>query len=123
MADTAFEAITTRQAWYAAEAVNKYDAVMHGEDGRYKKADGTRPFAGIVQYGAEAAGNMCTVVRGVFPGVAHEAIAAGDPLTVNAGKFAKQTAGEAVAIALTAAANADELLSVSILETPFTVGD
>ena len=49
MADTAFEAITTRQAWYAGEAVEKYDAVMIGTDGRYMKADGTRPFAGIVQ--------------------------------------------------------------------------
>lgn len=121
MADTAFEAITTRQAWYAGEAVEKYDAVMIGTDGRYKKADGTRPFAGIVQYGAEEAGRMCTVVRGTFPGVAASAIAAGDPLKVSAGKFAKQTTGEAVGIALTAG-NTDELVAVAMLETPFSVG-
>lgn len=121
MADTAFEAITTRQAWYAGEAVEKYDAVMIGTDGRYMKADGTRPFAGIVQYGAEEAGRMCTVVRGTFPGVAANTIAAGDPLKVTAGKFDKQTAGEAVGVALTAG-NTDELIAVAMLETPFTVG-
>ena len=122
MANTAFEAITSRQAWYAGEPVAKYDAVMIGTDGKYMKADGTRPFAGIVQYGAEAADRMCTVVRGTFPGVAANTIAAGDPLKVSAGKFDKQTTGEAVGIALTGGA-ADELIAVSILETPFSVGE
>ena len=121
MAETAFEAITTRQAWYAGEAVSTYDAVMIGADGRFMKADGTRPFAGIVQYGAEEADRMCTVVRGTFPGVAANAIAAGDPLKVSAGQFDKQTAGEAVGVALTGG-KTGELIAVMMLETPFTVG-
>lgn len=118
MADTAFEAITTRQAWYASEAVNKYDAVMLGSDGRYAKADGSRPFAGIVQYPAESAGDMCTVVRGTFPGVAAEAIAAGDYVKVSAGKFAVGTASDAVGVAISPANDADELVGVMMLESP-----
>lgn len=118
---TAFEAITSRQAWYAGETVSKYDAVMFGTDGRYKLADGTRPFAGIVQYGADAAGEMCTVVRGTFPGVASAEIAEGALLTVTAGKFVTATTGVAIGVALTAAAAAGELVAVSMLETPFTV--
>lgn len=120
MADTAYEAVTSRQAWYAAEAVSKYDAVMIGTDGRYKKADGSRPFAGIVQYGAENAGDMCTVVRGTFPGVAKAAITAGALVKPDAGQFTTTTGADAVGIALTAASAAGELFAVSMLETPYT---
>lgn len=121
MADTAFEAVTTRQAWYASVALAKYDAAQHAADGRFEKADGTRPFAGIVQYGTDKAGDMATVVRGTFPGVANAAVTAGAVVMTVAGKFAVATTGKtAVGIALTAAA-AGELFAVSILETPFTV--
>lgn len=118
MADTAFEAITTRQAWYASEVIHKYDAVMLGSDGRYALADGTRPFAGICQYPAENKGDMCTVVRGTFPGVAAEAITAGAFVTVDKGKFKVGTAANAVGIALTPADEEDTLVGVSMLESP-----
>ncbi len=41
MAKTAFEAITTRQSWYASEIVEQYHAVEMGDDGKYKKANGS----------------------------------------------------------------------------------
>lgn len=121
MANTAFEAITTRQAWYASQQLDKYTAVMLGADGKYAKADGTRPFAGIVQYPADKAGDMCTVVRGTFPGIAAEAITAGAYVKVDAGQFKVGDAATAVGIALTAATGANELVAVNMLETPAPV--
>ena len=80
---TAFEAITTRQSWYASETVAKYDAVEIGSDGKYQKADGSGLFAGICEYGAEAADRMITVVKGTFPCVCSGAVTAGPKLTVD----------------------------------------
>lgn len=124
MADTAFEAITSRQAWYAAAPVNKYYGVMFDATGKYALADGTRPFAGIVQYGAENAGDMCTVVRGTFPMVAKETLVAGDLIGVDAGKAKKVTdASTAIGVALTGATvgtgtnQPDVLVGVSIFES------
>lgn len=116
--NSAFEAITTRQAWYAAEALNKYDAVEFGTGGRFVKATGSAPFAGIVEYGCDEAEQMVTVVRGAFPGVAAATVAAGDQVEVTEGKFQKKSGGTAVGIALTPADSEGDLFTVQILETP-----
>lgn len=116
--NTAFEAITTRAAWYAGEALAKYDAVEFGAGGKYMKATGSAPFAGIVEYGCDLADQMVTVVRGAFPGVAAAAIVAGDLVEVTEGKFQKQASGTAVGVALTPADSEGDLFTVNILETP-----
>lgn len=119
MANTAFEAITTRQSWYASEAIDKYDAVELGSDGKYQKADGTGLFAGICEYGAEAADRMITVVKGTFPAVAGDDIDAGDQLTIDtthAGKVVPATAGDAICGVALNAAGEDELVSVTMIE-------
>lgn len=124
MADmTAYEMITARYSNYASEPVAKYQAVAFGDDGQYCVAvDDKKPFVGICQYGEEAGGRVITVVRGVFPGIASAAIAAGDKVTVTeGGKFKKATSGTAIGVALSAAAAADELVGIQMLDTPFTV--
>lgn len=126
MAETAFEAITSRQAWHASAPVKRYYGVMLDATGKYALADGTRPFAGIVQYGAENADDVCTVVRGTFPMAAAETIAAGDYVGVNKGLAVKATdASKAIGIALTPATVSDDadedaepvLVGVSMLES------
>ena len=118
---TAFEAITTRQSWYASEIVAKYDAVEIGSDGKYQKADGTGLFAGICEYGAEAADRMITVVKGTFPCVCSGSVTAGAKLTVDiahAGQMKTATSTDAVyGVALNAAA-AGELVSIAMVEAP-----
>ena len=118
---TAFEAITTRQSWYASAAVAKYDAVEIGSDGKYQKANGTGLFAGICEYGAEAADRMITVVKGTFPCVCSGAVTAGAKLTVDtahAGQMKTATSADAVyGVALNAAA-AGELVSSAMVEAP-----
>lgn len=118
---TAFEAITTRQSWYASETVAKYDAVEIGSDGKYQKADGTGLFAGICEYGAEAADRMITVVKGTFPCVCSGAVTAGAKLTVDtahAGQMKTATSADAVyGVALNAAATG-ELVSIAMVEAP-----
>lgn len=123
MAKTAFEAITTRQSWYASEIVEQYHAVEMGDDGKYKKANGSGMFAGMCEYGCEAAGRMITVVKGTFPGIASGAVTAGAKLTVDASKagYVKAgTTGTIIGVALNDAADG-ELVSVSMLEAPNTV--
>lgn len=126
MAETAFEAITSRQAWHASTPVKRYYGVMLDATGQYALANGTRPFAGIVQYGAEAAGDVCTVVRGTFPMAAAETIAAGDYVGVEDGMAVKATdASKAIGIALTPATVSEDagdddepiLVGVSMLES------
>jgi hypothetical protein len=118
---TAFEAITTRQSWYASAAVAKYDAVEIGSDGKYQKANGTGLFAGICEYGAEAADRMITVVKGTFPCVCSGSVTAGAKLTVDtahAGQMKTATSTDAVyGVALNAAA-AGELVSIAMVEAP-----
>lgn len=118
---TAFEAITTRQSWYASAAVAKYDAVEIGSDGKYQKANGSGLFAGICEYGAEAADRMITVVKGTFPCVCSGAVTAGAKLTVDtahAGQMKTATSADAVyGVALNAAA-AGELVSIAMVEAP-----
>lgn len=123
MAKTAFEAITTRQSWYASEIVEQYHAVEMGDDGKYKKANGSGMFAGMCEYGCEAAGRMITVVKGTFPGIASGAVTAGAKLVVDASKagYVKAgTTGKVIGVALNDAADG-ELVSVSMLEAPNTV--
>ena len=119
MTTTAFESITTRLAWYANEPVAKYDAVMHDADGQLAKADGTGPFAGICQYGGNA-GDMVTVVRGIFPGVLSADGLVGAKLTLdtgaNAGKFKTAVADDKVYGVLLYAAKAGDLAAVSMVD-------
>ena len=118
---TAFEAITTRQSWYASAAVAKYDAVEIGSDGKYQKANGSGLFAGICEYGAEAADRMITVVKGTFPCVCSGSVTAGAKLTVDtahAGQMKTATSTDAVyGVALNAAATG-ELVSIAMVEAP-----
>ena len=118
---TAFEAITTRQSWYASAAVAKYDAVEIGSDGKYQKANGSGLFAGICEYGAEAADRMITVVKGTFPCVCSGSVTAGAKLTggtAHAGQMKTATQNDAVyGVALNAAA-AGELVSIAMVEAP-----
>ena len=122
MANTAFEAITTRQSWYAGDAVDRYDAVEFGEGGKYVKAPGKGVFAGMCEYGAEAADRMITVVKGTFPGVANAAILAGAKVTIDSSLAGRiKTAGGSdpvIGIALNAAGAAGELVSVAMVEAP-----
>lgn len=120
MAEAAFESVTTRFAWYAAEAIAKYDAVMTGTDGRLRKSDGTRPFVGICMYPAEAANVMATVVRGIFPGILTEDATKGSLVTVNgaaAGKFKIAGVGDKVYGTLIADAIAGNLAAIIMVET------
>lgn len=121
---SAFEAITSRQAWYAAAEIEKYSAVQYDADGKYELADGTGVFAGIVQYGAANADEMMTVVKGVFPALGSVDIADGDKVTIdseNAGKFKVAAANDAVyGVALTSA-TAGDLFTLAIAEVTFTV--
>ena len=116
---TAFEAITTRQAWYASEAMDKYYAAEIGADGKYALATGVGQFAGIVQYGAEAADRMVTVVKGTFPAIGSEAIDAGEKVTldaVNPGQFVVAAVGDVVyGVALTSS-DADLLFTLSMAD-------
>lgn len=118
---TAFEAITTRQAWFASEVLTKYEAAMIGADGKYAKADGTGQFAGIVQYGAEAADRMVTVVKGTFPALAAVEITAGDKVTIdatNAGQFKVAAASDVVYGAALTDASAEGLFTLSMADVP-----
>ena len=86
---SAFESPSIRLAFYANEAVEKYDGVEIDTDGKFAKATQANPFIGVCQYGAEAANNMITVVKGIFPAKAAEEITAGDDISVGttAGTF------------------------------------
>ena len=112
MANTAFEAITTRQSWYAASALAKYYACMIDTAGLIAKSDGSRPFVGIVEYGAAAKDDMVTVVKGSYPALATEEIHVGDLLTIDGGtpgkfKIADTSNDIIYGVALTAAAAGD----------------
>lgn len=81
--NTAFEAPDRRFAWYCAEPINKYEAVIVDENGTLVPANATNTtetaaFVGVCQYGAETAGEMVTVVKGAFPVVANGPIQAGE---------------------------------------------
>ena len=122
---TAFEAITTRQSWYAGEAVNKYDAVSVNTAGKLVKAVAGRPFVGICEYPASAADNMITVVKGAYPALVTENVTAGALLTLDAaapGKFRiADTAADVVyATALTAGV-ATDLITVLLSDVAVAI--
>lgn len=121
---TAFEAITTRQSWYAAGAISKYNAVMIDAEGKYAKADGTRPFVGIVEYGSDAEDDMITVVKGAYPALAVEAVTAGALLTISAtaGQFRiADTAADIIyGVALTAA-DAGDLFTIQMNDVTLAI--
>lgn len=114
--DTAFQSITTRQAWYTATAIAPYHAVQWGTDSRLTLADGSGPFAGIVEYGTEAEDQIATVVTGIFPVAAAEDIAVGDKITFTAGEAVKAT-GAAYGIAINKATKGT-LVGVALFNTP-----
>lgn len=96
MANTAFEAITIRQAWYATAVLDKYTATEFGADGNIVTATGAGQFAGIVEYSNNNAGEMVTVVKGMYPAIASVDITKGDAVTIdsaNPGKFKKAATG------------------------------
>lgn len=122
---TAFEAITTRASYYAAAAIAKYYAVMIDTDGKYAAADGTRPFVGIVEYGAAAANDMITVVKGTYPAIATENVTAGALMTIDgtaAGKFriADTTKDIIYGVALTAA-DAGDLFTLQMNDVTLAI--
>lgn len=125
MANTAFESITTRHSWKTAEVLAKYDAVMYDADGNYVKSDGTRPFVGIVQYGADTIGDFATVVRGTYPAIAQAIIATGALVTIDAahpGKFITAVALDKVyGVALTEAGAAGEMFTLAMADVPHIV--
>lgn len=119
----AFEAITTRKSWYAGEKLSAYTGVQYGTAGKFVKADGTRPFAGIVQYGCDAADEMVTVVDGMFPAVASVAVTAGAIIaidTANPGKFKLAGASTAVCGIAMTDAGAGETFTLAMLPVTFT---
>ena len=123
MGNTAYQAITSRQAFYAAAAIAKYEAVELAADGKLALAVGSLPFIGIAEYGADAADEMVTVVRGTFPGIATEDVETGDYLVIDStkpGKF-KVAGAEAtvIGIAMSDGVTGDTI-AVHMLETPFT---
>lgn len=123
MPNTAFEAITTRSAMYAAEAIDRYEAVEINADGKLSLATGALPFLGIAEYGAEAAGKMCTAVRGIFPGIVSEDVLTGDYLIIDsATPGAWKKAGAATVVIGIALSDATDgsTCAVHMLETPFT---
>jgi len=107
--NTAYQMIVSRMPVIAGAALAQYDAVELNTAGKAVKAAGAGQFVGIIEYGADAADNMATAVKGAFPGVAAEVITAGAKVTVGtgetAGKFVvADTAGNVVyGTALTAA--------------------
>ncbi len=115
---TAFEAITTRQSWYAGEAISKYAAVSVHTDGRLVKAVAGRPFAGICEYAAEAADDMVTVVKGSYPAIATENVTVGAMLTLDsaaAGKFRiADTAADVIYGTAVTAADAGDLFTIML---------
>ena len=116
MNSVAYEMITVRLSHYAASALAKYEAVMIDVNGKYAKADGTRPFAGVVEYGVDAEDEMVTVVKGIYPIIAGADIAQGDLLTVLNGKVQTALATEQViGVALTAGVTG-YLVSVQMVE-------
>ena len=122
-ANTAFEAITKRLAYYTNAAIAKYHGVQWAADGTLELADGTKPFAGIVEYGTDAANEMATVVMGIFPGIAKEAnLAKGTYVTFEDGLLVKATSGTAaLGITLSAGSKANDLVGVSLFDAPYTV--
>lgn len=108
MNGAAFEAISTRFAWYTAVAVEKYQAVELDADGNLTLAVGDGQFMGIIQYGSDVVMAMVTAVKGAFPAVVTGAVTAGQRVTIdaaNAGQFKPALTGDVVyGTALTAAA-------------------
>lgn len=114
--ETAFQSITSRLAWYTDKAIEHYYAVQWGTDGRLTLADGTRPFAGIVEYGNNGADQMATIVTGIFPVVAGVEITTGDMIAFTAGAAVKAN-GAAYGIALNDAKQGT-LVGVALFATP-----
>lgn len=83
---SAFEQITSRLALPAEEIMKKYYGVEIGAKGTFVLATGARPFAGVVQYGAEAAGDYATVVQGIFPVLVSAEVALGARLKADSSK-------------------------------------
>ena len=131
--DVAFELPKDRFAWYTGAVLNKYEPAVLDTDGNLVPATATNltssaQFMGVCQYPAEKAGNMATVVKGAFPVVAKDAIAAGklvevtdDTTTVNDVVYhvVAESSGDladaaVIGTALTAATTAGDLLTVAI---------
>ena len=102
-----FEAITSRLAWNTSAVVEKYEGAQLDAAGLIEPADGTGIFIGVVQYGAETAGDMCTVVQGIFPVKAHTT-------TITAGARVKPDASHPGFFV--AAAATDDAVGVALMD-------
>lgn len=112
---TAFEVITSRIGWHAAEKIDRAYGAELDADGKFAKATAAGKFAGVVQYGAAEEDDMCTVVTGIVQAVAGGAIAAGSQVEISAaaaGVFITLANGTAVGRALSAAGAAGELFAL-----------
>ena len=121
MKTAAFEMPSKRMAYYTSAAITKYLAVQWSTAGLLEVADGTKPFAGIVEYGTENANELATIVTGIYPVVASGVITAGDYVSFTAGKAVKVTTGKAFGKAISTTAAADELVGVVTFDAPFTI--
>jgi len=116
---TAFEAITEKTAWYAAETLDRHMAAEFDANGKLINAKGAGQFVGIVQYGAENIDDMATVVKGIFPAIGSVEITAGAKVTIdtaNPGKFKVATTGDMVYGTALSAAAAGDLFSLAIAD-------
>ena len=122
MANTAFEAITKRQAYYSAQKLDKYYGVQWSTSGRLELSDGSRPFAGVVEYGTDDAEQMATVVMGIYPCVAGEAnLAANTLVTFSDGKVVKAASGTALGMTISAGTSVDDLVGVVLFDAPYSI--
>lgn len=120
--NTTFEAITKRMAYYTNAAISKYYGVQWNSDGLLELADGTKPFAGIVEYGADAAGQLATTVMGIYPGIASTAdMPKGAYISFKDGKLVTVTSGTALGITVSAGTKVDDLVGVALFDAPFTI--
>lgn len=117
----AFEVPKDRFAWYAETALNKYEPAIVNANGYLEAATSSNltdetQFVGICQYPAENAGDMATVVKGVFPAVANAAIAAGKLVEVTA----STTTVNGVTYHTVAAATDNDLADPTVIGTALT---
>ena len=120
-ANTAFEAITKRFAYYAKEPVSKYQAVQWSTTGDLELAtSGEGPLAGVVEYGTDKVNEMATVVTGIYPCIAAAPITKGSYIEFAAGKAKSVAIGVAYGIALNDA-DTNTLVGVNIFDSPFTI--
>ena len=121
MAELIFKAFITSVSTYLSKVkISKEDEAVVLE---LTDVSGNFKFAGIVEYGTDAANEMATVVMGIFPGIAKEAnLAKGTYVTFEDGLLVEATSGTAaLGITLSAGSKANDLVGVSLFDAPYKV--